>query len=109
MRVGVINDSMVAMPHDECPACHIPAARAIGIAHCPQCGWNHGAVEKQTRFLLRVLPILVALFDAPLIIWVLSGQASMKGLAFFGVLAIVPAFIVVFVVWNTKPKTAAPR
>jgi hypothetical protein len=104
-----ISDSMVVMSYIECPACHIPAARSIGIAHCPQCGWNQEAVEKQTRLLLRTLPILVAVFDALLIIWVLMGQASMKGLAFFAALAIVPAIVVVFMVWKTKPQTAAPR
>ena len=46
----------------------MPATSALGKTYCPQCGWNRDAAEKQTRLLLRLLPVLVIVFDAPLIV-----------------------------------------
>ena len=66
--------------------------------YCPQCGWNRGAAEKQTRLLLRVLPVLVIVFDAPLIVWIFIGHAEVSILAMLGFLAIVPALAVVLIV-----------
>jgi hypothetical protein len=76
----------------------MPTAGAMGQAYCPQCGWNRGAVEKQTRFFLRLLPVLVIVFDAPLIVWIFVGHAEVSVLAVLGFLAIVPAILVVLVV-----------
>jgi hypothetical protein len=76
----------------------MPAASALGKAYCPQCGWNRDAAEKQTRLLLRLLPVLVIVFDAPLIIYIFIGHAEMPSLAALGALAIVPAILVVLVV-----------
>ena len=87
-----------AMPTAECPQCHMPTANAMGKTYCPQCGWNRGEAEKQTRFFLRVLPALVMLFDAPLIVWIFVGHAEVPVLAVLGVVAIVPAILVVLVV-----------
>lgn len=70
----------------------------MGKTYCPQCGWNRGAAEKQTRLLLRVLPVLVMLFDAPLIVWIFMGHAEVSILAVLGALAIVPAILVVLIV-----------
>jgi hypothetical protein len=70
----------------------------MGKMYCPQCGWNRGAVEKQTRLLLRVLPVLVMVFDAPLIVWIFIGHAEVSILAMLGFLAIVPALAVVLIV-----------
>jgi hypothetical protein len=70
----------------------------MGKMYCPQCGWNRGEAEKQTRLLLRLLPVLVILFDAPLIIWIFIGHAEIPTLAVLGVIAIVPAILVVLVV-----------
>ena len=86
------------MPAVECPQCHMPAASSMGKPYCPQCGWNRGEAEKQTRLFLRVLPLLVILFDAPLIVWIFIGHAEVAVLAAFGVVAIVPAILVVLVV-----------
>ena len=63
--------------------------------YCPQCGWNREAAEKQTRLLLRVLPVLVIVFDAPLIVYIFIGHAELPVLAALGVLAIVPGILVV--------------
>ena len=82
----------------ECPQCHMPAAISMGKTYCPQCGWNRGEAEKQTRLFLRVLPLLVILFDAPLIVWIFIGHAEVAVLAALGVVAIVPAILVVLVV-----------
>ena len=76
----------------------MPTANAMGKTYCPQCGWNRGEAEKQTRFFLRVLPALVMLFDAPLIVWIFVGHAEVPVLAVLGVVAIVPAILVVLVV-----------
>ena len=76
----------------------MPAASALGKAYCPQCGWNRDAAEKQTRLLLRLLPVLVIVFDAPLIIYIFIGHAEMPSLAALGAVAIVPAILVVLVV-----------
>lgn len=76
----------------------MPTASAIGKAYCPQCGWNRAEAEKRTRLLLRLLPVLVIVFDAPLIIWIFIGHAELPALAALGVLAIVPAILVVFAV-----------
>src|ERR1700688_1121522 len=82
----------------ECPQCHMPTASAMGKMYCPQCGWNRGEAEKQTRLFLRLLPGLVMLFDAPLIIWFFIGHAEVPVLAVLGLVAIVPAILVVLVV-----------
>ena len=82
----------------ECPQCHLPTASAMGKVYCPQCGWNRGEAERQTRLFLRVLPILVMIFDAPLIVWIFIGHAELSVLAALGVIAIVPAILVVLVV-----------
>ncbi len=76
----------------------MPTASAMGKTYCPQCGWNREETEKQTRLLLRLLPVLVILFDAPLIIWVFVGHAEVPVLAALGALATVPAILVVLVV-----------
>ena len=70
----------------------------MGKTYCPQCGWNRGEADRQTRLFLRVLPVLVMLFDAPLIVWIFVGHAEVGVLAALGVLAIVPAILVVLVV-----------
>ena len=70
----------------------------MGKTYCPQCGWNRGEAEKQTRLLLRVLPILVMVFDAPLIVWIFVGHAEVSVLAVLAALAIVPAVLVVLIV-----------
>lgn len=54
--------------------------------------------DQQTRFFLRLLPVLVALCDAPLIVYVLVGRAEVPVLAALGLLAIVPAILVVLLV-----------
>jgi len=76
----------------------MPTANAMGKTYCPQCGWNRGAADQQTRFFLRVLPVLVMLFDAPLIVWIFVGHAEVSVLAGLGLIAIVPAILVVLVV-----------
>jgi hypothetical protein len=76
----------------------MPTSSGMGKMYCPQCGWNRGAVEKQTRLLLRVLPVLVMIFDAPLIVWIFIGHAEVSILAALGALAIVPAILVVLLV-----------
>jgi hypothetical protein len=45
-----------------------------------------------------LLPALVILFDAPLIVWIFIGHAEIPVLAVLGVVAIVPATLVVLVV-----------
>jgi hypothetical protein len=45
-----------------------------------------------------VLPALVMLFDAPLIVWIFVGHAEVPVLAVLGLVAIVPAILVVLVV-----------
>ena len=70
----------------------------MGKAYCPQCGWNRGEAEKQTRLFLRLLPALVILFDAPLIIWIFIGRAEIYVLAALGFVAIFPTILVVLVV-----------
>jgi hypothetical protein len=82
----------------ECPQCHMPTASGMGKAYCPQCGWNRGNAEKQTRLLLRLLPVLVIVFDAPLMVWIFVGHAEVAVLAALCGLAIVPAILVVLVV-----------
>jgi hypothetical protein len=86
------------MPTAECPQCQMPTANAMGKAYCPQCGWNRGGAEQQTRLFLRLLPVLVILFDAPLIVWIFIGHAEISVLAVLGIVAIVPAILVVLVV-----------
>ena len=76
----------------------MPVANAMGKTYCPQCGWNRGEADTQTRFFLRILPVLVILFDAPLIVWIFLGHAEVSVLAVLGVVAIVPAILVVLVV-----------
>jgi hypothetical protein len=95
------------MPSVECAQCHAPAAMAMGQAYCPLCGWNREAAEKRTRFLLRLLPVLVIGFDAPLMIWVLTGHIQPAGLAFFAALAIVPVVLVVLTLRGTLRKVSA--
>jgi hypothetical protein len=70
----------------------------MGKMYCPQCGWNRGEAEKQNRLLLRVLPVLVMVFDAPLIVWIFIGHAEVSVLAALAALAIVPAILVVMIV-----------
>ena len=67
----------------------------MGKTYCPQCGWNREAAEKRTHLFLRLLPVLVILFDAPLIVWIFIGHAEVPVLA---ALAIVPAILVVLAV-----------
>jgi hypothetical protein len=86
------------MPAAECPQCHMPTANAMGKAYCPLCGWNRGEADKQTRVFLRLLPVLVMLFDSPLIVWIFIGHAEVPVLAVLGLVAIVPAILVVLVV-----------
>jgi hypothetical protein len=86
------------MAMKECPQCHVPAASALGKAYCPQCGWNRGEVEKQTRLFLRLLPVLVIVFDAPLIVYVFVGHADVSVLGALALLAIIPAILVRLVV-----------
>jgi len=76
----------------------MPTANAMGKAYCPLCGWNRGEADKQTRVFLRLLPVLVMLFDAPLIVWIFIGHAEVPVLAVLGLVAIVPAILVVLVV-----------
>jgi hypothetical protein len=76
----------------------MPTASAMGKNYCPQCGWNRGEADRQTRLFLRLLPVLVILFDAPLIIWIFVGHAEIAVLGALGLLAIVPAILVVLVV-----------
>jgi hypothetical protein len=76
----------------------MPSASAMGKAYCPQCGWNREEADRQTRLFLRLLPILVVLFDAPLIVWIFVGHAEVPVLAVLGLIAIVPAILVVLVV-----------
>ena len=70
----------------------------MGKTYCPQCGWNRGEAEKHTRLFLRLLPVLVILFDAPLIVWIFIGHAEVLVLAVLGLVAIVPATLVVLMV-----------
>jgi len=86
----------------------MPTANALGKKYCPQCGWNREAAEKQTRLLLRLLPVLVIVFDAPLIIWIFVGHAELPVMAALGVLAIVPAILVALVM-RDKVRVAATR
>jgi hypothetical protein len=76
----------------------MPTASVMGKVYCPQCGWNRGEADRQTRLFLRVLPVLVIVFDAPLIIWIFVGHAEVAVLAVLGLVAIVPAVLVVLVV-----------
>src|ERR1700690_3045542 len=85
------------MPTSECPQCHMPTASAMGKTYCPQCGWNRAEAEKQTRLFLRLLPVLVIVFDAPLIAYIFLGRAEAPQLGLLAVLAIVPAILVVIV------------
>ena len=82
------------MPTTECPQCHARTANALGKAYCPQCGWNRAEVDTQARRFLRVLPLLVILFDAPLIVYIFLGRAQVPVLAALAVLAIIPAILV---------------
>jgi len=70
----------------------------MGNGYCPQCGWNRVKAEAQARLFLRVLPVLVMLFDAPLILWIFVGHAELVVLAALFVLAMVPAILVALVV-----------
>lgn len=54
--------------------------------------------DRQTRLFLRLLPALVAVFDAPLIVYIFLGHAEVPILAGLGLLAIVPAVLVVLAV-----------
>ena len=85
----------------------MPTASGLGKNYCPQCGWNREAAEKQTRFFLRLLPVLVIVFDAPLIIWIFVGHAEIPVLAVLGVVAIIPAILVVLVV-RGKVRVGSP-
>ncbi|MGH9681786.1 MAG: hypothetical protein ACRD4Y_17705 [Candidatus Acidiferrales bacterium] len=51
----------------------------------------------QTRLFLRVLPVLVMVFDAPLVLWVFLGRAGLLAMAALGILSTVPAVLVVLV------------
>ena len=76
----------------------MPTASAMGKTYCPQCGWNRGDADRQTRLFLRQLPVLVILFDAPLIVWIFMGHAEVPVLAVLGLVAIIPGILVVLVV-----------
>ena len=76
-----------------------------GQSLLPACGWNRGEAEKQTRLLLRLLPVLVIVFDAPLILWIFLGHAEMPELAALGALSVVPAILVALVL---KGKVRIP-
>jgi hypothetical protein len=76
----------------------MPMATGMGKTYCPQCGWNRGEAEKQIRLLLRLLPMLVIVFDAPLIVWIFLGRAEMPELAALCALSVVPAILVALVV-----------
>jgi hypothetical protein len=106
---GAETDYSCAMPNNfqdglqqpaprDCPQCRMPVASGMGKAYCPQCGWNRGEAEKQTRLLLRLLPLLVMVFDAPLIAWIFVGHAEVAVLAALCALSVVPAILVVLVV-----------
>jgi len=82
----------------ECPQCNAPTASALGKTYCPLCGWNRAEAEKQTRLFLRLLPVLVIVFDAPLIVWIFIGHAEVFVLALLGAVAFIPAILVVLVV-----------
>ena len=86
------------MPSAECPQCHAPTASGMGKAYCPYCGWNRAGIDRQTRAFLRLLPVLVAVFDAPLIVWIFIGHAEVPVLAVLGFVAVIPAILVVLVV-----------
>ena len=94
------------MPTAECPQCRMPTVNAMGKAYCPQCSWNRGEVENLTGAFLRLLPMLVIVFDAPLIIWIFIGHAEVSILAVLGLIAIVPAILVVLAV-NGKIRIGA--
>lgn len=55
-------------------------------------------MDRQTRLFLRLLPVLVIIFDAPLIIWIFLGHAQIAVLGVLGFIAIIPAILVVLVV-----------
>ncbi len=78
----------------------MPTASAMGKTYCPQCGWNREEADRQTRLFLRLLPVLVIIFDTPLVLWVFVGHANMPVLALLGVLSTVPAILVVLVMKN---------
>jgi len=63
----------------------------------PAVRWNRAEADKHTRLFLRVLPILVMVFDAPLILWIFLGHAEISVLAVLGFVAIVPAILVVLI------------
>lgn len=86
------------MPASECPQCHMPTVNSVGQPYCAQCGWNRGETEKQARFLLRILPVLVMVFDAPLIVYIFIGHAELSVLAVLGLLAIAPAILLILVI-----------
>jgi hypothetical protein len=85
------------MPSAACPQCHMPAATSMGKTFCPHCGWNRETTEEQSRLLLRLLPLLVIVFDAPLIAYIFMGHANMPILGLLGILAVAPAILVVLV------------
>jgi len=72
----------------------MPTTNALGKTYCPQCGWNREDADKQTRLFLRFLPVLVIVFDVPLIAYVLIGHAEAPILEALALLAIVPAILV---------------
>ena len=62
----------------------MPTASALGKTYCPNCGWNRGEADAQTRLFLRLLPALVALFDAPLILYIFSDTPKFPFLRHWG-------------------------
>jgi hypothetical protein len=76
----------------------MPTTSALGKTFCQQCGWNREAAEKHTRLFLRLLPVLVIAFDAPLIVWIFIGHAEMPILGLLAAVAIIPAILVVLAV-----------
>jgi hypothetical protein len=86
------------MAFDTCPQCNAPVANTLGKQYCPHCGWNRAEAERQTRLFLRLLPVLVIVFDAPLIVWIFLGHAEVSVLALLGAIAFIPAILVVLVV-----------
>lgn len=76
----------------------MPTVNSVGRTYCPHCGWNRGETERQARFLLRILPVLVMVFDAPLIVYIFKGHAELSFLAVLGLLAITPAILLILVI-----------
>lgn len=53
------------------------------------------------------MPLLVVVFDAPLIIWILTGRAQLSTLTLLFILALAPALLMVLLVRSTYMKVSA--